>query len=687
MGMQKKVTAEGKVAEEMYDKFMCNFKTMSTDLEESISSAQERVPQLESAVKEATAELQQLKEDLIQAQADRQKAKETTAEATAIREKDAGVYEKESTNQRADIDAVAKAVKAIEKGQSQSLFLQTKASTILRRLSMSNNIDLSNVDRDMLSNFLNTGQRVEEPSSGEILGILKQMHEEMSKDLDEMVKSEEAAVADHESMIATKAKEIEATTKAIEVKMGRKGNLAVEAAKLKDDLENSQESLAEDQKFLAEIKRSAAIKAKEYDEYKKLHAAELVAIADTIKLLNDDDALDLFKKTLPNPSAASFVQMLVSPKQMKRDALHALRGHRHRKHHGDPRLDLLALALRGKKGGNFDEVLQKIDKLTTNLKKEQEDDNGKKTWCLAELDKMEDEIKWTARSVSDVQKVIASSNEDLKAIVAEIDARSKGLKELDQAVDAATAQRKVEHQKTADSLAENNAAIELLQMAYNRLAKFYNPRLAEAPKPTPQPSFNQEDMVNDAELADGGDIADSSDAPDFIQVNQHSMLEDESNSEADSTSEDEEESDAEANGTESQDYKQPTEESGGVMHLLTLLKEDVRKSVLETELEEKEAQKDYEVFMQESTEKRAVDSKAIANAESVKAKIETELQKAEVKRDGKKESLQESKKELYNLHADCDWFLQNFDQRKTAREDESDALTKARAVLSGADYS
>jgi hypothetical protein len=279
----------------------------------------------------------------------------------------------------------------------------------------------------------------------------------------------------------------------------------------------------------------------------------------------------------------------------------------------------------------------------------------------------------------------------LQAIVSEIDHLTNGMKELDKAVDAATSQRKAEHRMYADSLAENNAAVELLQMAYNRMAKFYNPKLAEAPAV----ALNQQDLVNDADLADSGaadddDDDESSEAPDFVQVYQHSMSEDERTSERDSTSDEEETSDAQETGadqSESNTQTKPTEESGGVMHMLTLLKEEVQKSIVMTEVEETDAQKDYEVFMKDSTDKRAVDSKAVANAESVKAKVETEIQKAKVKLDEKTESLEESKKELVDLHYDCDWFLQNFDARKSARDDESDALTKARAVLSGADYS
>ena len=37
-----------------------------------------------------------------------------------------------------------------------------------------------------------------------------------------------------------------------------------------------------------------------------MRAMELAALADTIKVLNDDDALDFFKKTLPSAASMSF---------------------------------------------------------------------------------------------------------------------------------------------------------------------------------------------------------------------------------------------------------------------------------------------------------------------------------------------------------------------------------------------
>merc|ERR1719473_2312499 len=93
-------------------------------------------------------------------------------------------------------------------------------------------------------------------------------------------------------------------------KLERIGNSGVELAEMKNDLEDTKEGLEEDKKFLADMDKMCEQKKKEWIEYKKVQSEELIALADTIKILNDDDALELFKKTLP--SASSLLQLQVS---------------------------------------------------------------------------------------------------------------------------------------------------------------------------------------------------------------------------------------------------------------------------------------------------------------------------------------------------------------------------------------
>merc|ERR1719271_1280141 len=205
-------------------------------------------------------------------------------------------------------------------------FLQSSVAGLLRRLVVSRP-NMLDVDREELVSFLSGKQSEGEdenyaPASGEIVGILKQLGDEMGKDLADVIAKEEAAIKAYEELMAAKKAEIEALTKAIEEKLVRVGELGVEIAQMKNDLEDTQEGLAEDTKFLADLKKNCELKAKEWEERCKTRSEELLALSETIKILNDDDALELFKKTLPS---ASFVQIEVTTNAMRHRAVKLLK--------------------------------------------------------------------------------------------------------------------------------------------------------------------------------------------------------------------------------------------------------------------------------------------------------------------------------------------------------------------------
>merc|ERR1719356_2027998 len=66
-------------------------------------------------------------------------------------------------------------------------------------------------------------------------------------------------------------------------------------------------------------------------------------------------------------------------------------------------------------------------------------------------------------------------------------------------------------------------------------------------------------------------------------------------------------------------YKKSGSESGGVIAMIDLLIADLDKDIQTSEVEEKEAQKEYEAFMADASDKRALDSKAITDKEAAKA--------------------------------------------------------------------
>merc|ERR1719324_1508272 len=353
-------------------------------------------------------------------------------------------------------------------------------------------------DRDVLASFLSEGSSYA-PKSGEIVGILKTMKDEMEKDLSDATAEENGAIQSFDSLVASKKKEIEALTKEIESKTGRVGQLGVKLAQMENDLEDTQEGLAEDKKFYADLDKNCELKKKEWAAYKEMEAQEMVALADTIKVLNDDSALELFKQTLPSASS-SFMQVQVSSHAVRQRALGALRVVRKTGVKADPRLDLIAVAMHGGKMG-FEKIIKMIDSLVVDLKAEQGIDNDKKSYCEAEFDKAEDKKKGLELDISDLEKAIEDGEESIATLAAEIKALGKGIKELDKSVAEATETRKAEHDDYVETLAANTAAKDLLEFAKNRLNKFYNPKLYKAP---PKRELSEEDR---ATLAAGGTLA------------------------------------------------------------------------------------------------------------------------------------------------------------------------------------
>merc|ERR1719284_1493953 len=122
-----------------------------------------------------------------------------------------------------------------------------------------------------------------------------------------------------------------------------------------------------------------------------------------------------------------------------------------------------------------------IDEMVSTLKTEQDDDDSKLKYCQAELDSADDKKKSLEKTISDTEASIAAAQEAISTLTEEIAALIAGIKALDAAVAEATKLRKDENAEYKELMPSDKAAKELLKMAQNRLAKFYNPKLYKAP--------------------------------------------------------------------------------------------------------------------------------------------------------------------------------------------------------------
>merc|ERR1719399_1414603 len=108
------------------------------------------------------------------------------------------------------------AIATLEKGMGASAFIQTPfASTLKSLVASAQNMEAE--DKETIAAFLQaSGDYV--PQSGQIVGILKNMLDEMDKELNGAISAEEEAIKTFGEMSAAKKAEIEAATSAIESK-------------------------------------------------------------------------------------------------------------------------------------------------------------------------------------------------------------------------------------------------------------------------------------------------------------------------------------------------------------------------------------------------------------------------------------------------------------------------------------
>jgi len=626
--MQKKVEAEGKKEKELFEKFMCYCKNGLGDLRNAIDANEAKIPKVETALSEAEALKDQLEKDIGELKGSTGDAKATIAKAKGIRQKEAATFAKDSSDKKTNVEALKKAIAAIEAGAAGK-FLQTSTESMTTLQNLVINADMRSTDREMLTAFLSQGS-VYAPQSGEILGMLKQMLETMEKELMEITAAEEQAIKDFEVMIAAKEKELNANTGAIEAKIERAAEIGLEIVETKEDLDDSSKTLVEDKKFLSELEKDCGTKEEEWNKRCKIRAEELLAIGDTIKILNDDDALDLFKKTLPSPS---LLQTQTTSGAVKQRVLTILKRSK-----SDARIGLIALALRSTAQDVFEKVIGMIDEMVGLLQEEQVQDDQKKEYCEAELDKTDDEKKSLERKVDDLAKAQEEGKDTLATLGEEIEALSDGIKALDKQVAEATENRKEENTEYKEDMANNVAAKKILELAKGRLAKFYSPKSAAA-------------------------------ASSFVSVGLHVM-----------------ELAAPPPPPETWGaYKKQTEEAGGILGMMQMMISDVEKEITESKTEEKNAQEEYDQLMVDSGEKRRMDSKTLSDKESAKADLEKALQQMAKEEKTTKFEVMTTAETLKDLHLECDWLLSNFEARKEARTGEIDALKKAKAVLSGAE--
>merc|ERR1719487_266070 len=251
---------------------------------------------------------------------------------------------------------------------------------------------------------------------------------------------------------------------------------------------------------------------------------------------------------------------------------------------------------------------------------------------------------------------------------------------MDKAVAEATEQRKEEHGEFITFQTQNSAALQLIEKSKNKLFKFYRPdQYKEAPK---------KELTDEERILSASGRSDmiATAAPDLIPGTSIAAMQSQLYAQLRETTSDDASAAPPPPPATWDAYQKKDGKSNGVIALMDMLLKELQDGITEAENEEKTSQKDYERLMEESKESRAKMGESMTSKEVAKADLDSKIEATKEKKTSLDTQLMSLKETLAQLHADCDFLIENYDLRKTAREAEVEGLKNAKATLSGAKF-
>jgi len=434
--MVSQLEKEAEEDEEVYETMGCWCETNDKLKTKSIADAEQHIADLTAAIEEFTGMSARLNTEIANLEKEVSKNQQALDQATALRTKQLAEFNEEEKDMLQSISALKSAVITLSKHNAAMLQDSDDAYDEIVPLlhsEMKKHRDLlwdviTPHQRKLLKTFdspkafVQGGTSTGAPSS-EIFGILKQMKETFETNLGASQKEEMENQKAYEDLKAAKEEEIAAGQSQVDTKTVQLGNTDEKNAQSKEDLEDTQEVLAADTKFLANLKERCASMDSEYEERTKTRQLEIQAVSKALAFLSSDEAHDLFTRTF------NFVQ--VSSGSKRRDAV-AKNLAQAAKKFNDPKLSTLAVRARL---DAFTKVKKSIEDMVDKLIKEKEDEIKHKDFCIEEINNNERDTEMKERDRDDlIAKIddlamtidsLSKAIEVLKAEVAEMQVQMK----------------------------------------------------------------------------------------------------------------------------------------------------------------------------------------------------------------------------------------------------------------------
>jgi hypothetical protein len=658
VNLKAKIEADGRSEQREYDKYACWCESALGRKANDIDEGKSKIEDLEQLIVKtradlaghnvATAQLKKLIAGNIESQ----------REATEIRTKEHSDYDKEKAESENCIGALEAAIKVLSRaGTSKTGFLGTLQEAqilgavagikdVLRRPLVTHRFSEEEIHAvetfaekpdDYIGgrSFGFSAAQVANnpfgdyaPQSTQIQGILKGMYDSFTADLERDNAEEAGKQKAFEQLIAIKKQELQTLEATLEKQELDAAEATKTLADSKEESDNTKETLQADEAFFAKSKASCQGKAGMWAERIRLRTEELNGMAQAISILSSESA----KATFHN-ATTTFLQTASAKDTALGDVYERMK--KLASHYKSLNLAKIAVAI--KTGGHFDKIIAMIDKMISLLRNEEFEDIYHRDRCEERvnannngIDDLNSEMTKTNGALDRMANKETEMKTNVKKIADEIETTKASIEELRQL-------RNTDEEDFRQALKDDATAVELLGQAIQVLTKFYTDNHS--------PALFQKSVAPEY----SGDLEKP---PEIFETGA---------------------------------YGGRKEETGSVVAILSMLKDDLQKEMQGSRTDDATSQKSYEA------DSSALE-KTLEAQQRQKAELDSDLADLSSKIEGYREFLQQKTGDLdaeesvkQSLVTDCAWVEANFKAREDKRKLEKDGLVEAKNYLAGLD--
>jgi hypothetical protein len=655
--LKAKIEGDGKKEQQSYDKYACWCENTLARKAAAISEAADTIEKLQNEIEKLNGDLGAHGAEIAQLQKDLAQNAEAQKEATEVRDKENAKFEEDKTENEQCLGALEQAIKVMTgAGTGKKGFLETMQEAQL--LSIVGGVrdvmnkpavmtKMSDSDMATMKSFITkpesfVGKTVQmsaaqiaqnpygdyAPQSSAIQGILKGMYDSMAADLEK----DNAEEADREKafreLMATKKAEQETLETTLEKQSHDEAHKSKALSDAKTNRDDTDAQMRADKKFFEETKDGCKVKAGEWAERSRLRTEELTGIQKGIDILNSPEARATFQS-----SSTTFLQM------KSKSVSHAYRvkaygslkalASKYKEH------SMVEIAVAVKNGGHFDKIMGMIDEMIAALRKEEAEDIAHRDRCQGAQGKngndMADLDHDIEKAGDELQRMGDKENElkaTIKSLEEEITTSKTSLEEL-------LSMRNAESEAFKQALKDDTDAVNVISKAIVAISEYYknNKIPLELVQKKEDPKYSvDEDKAPEADFSAGNKRG---------------------------------------------------QETGGIIAILEMVKEDTENEIKTSREEDAEAEADYEKSrsaLQETLD--AQTASKIANEQEL-AELQEDIADTEELKDSKASDLAEEQALEASLQKDCAWVESHFDSRRDKRKTEIDGLVEAKNSLAG----